>query len=160
LTLSISGDSSRILRVRALDRNNQDKVLSDPKQTNFTGSQPNPSYESSGPFQQTGTAYISLLESPTNFVVLEFTVAENVETISVPFEAQVDFGVAKAGPVAFGEPQAPAAPGGTTSQPWPPPAKPDVALPPVRSPFVPKSSAITNTIKGTNSVPAPKSERP
>jgi hypothetical protein len=130
-------DVGRVLKIRALDE--AGKLLNDTRQTGFTDSTSRPR-----------TLYLSLRQPIKDAVSLEYTFAEDTEQVAIPFEAQVDIGVAKAGPI---EVLGAKARGGSSSpleRPWPPPPKAGTnqVLPPSRAAFVP--SAEPNRVSSKN----------
>lgn len=131
LTLSLRGDTSRILGIRVLDASGTN-VLNDPKQTQLPQNQD----DNSAAIPQPISAYIALSGYVSNSVKIELSFAEKTENISIPFEAQVDVGVTKAGPIGVSQDRPKA-----TARPWPPPKSETEGMPPRRPPFAP----VTNT---------------
>jgi hypothetical protein len=124
VSIAIDGDASRIQRVRILD--NKGAVLTDPHPSR-------PATLESG--DRNTTFYLQLHTAPTNLVTVEYTYLEKIEQVRIPFEAQVDFGVAKAGRI---EPWVGPTPKRTGPRTWPPePEHPRDTLPPRRSAFDP-----------------------
>lgn len=140
LTLSMRGDTSRILGVRVLDKTGT-SVLSDPKQTQLPQNQG----DNSVAIPQPISIHLALSGYVSNSVKIELSFAEKTERVSIPFEAQVDVGVAKAGPIEFSEDKMKAT--GASSRPWPPPKSEPENMPPRRALFVPvanTNAAATN----------------
>ncbi len=129
LSFSVEGDASRIKKARILDGNG--KVLSEDRQFRFELMQPG---------DRPITAYVLIKSPPKDApVFIEFTYFEKVETVQIPFEAQVDIGVAKAGPIEPGE-RKPSKRNGAKA--WPPPREnPDNTMPPRRATFDPASKS-------------------
>jgi hypothetical protein len=124
--LSVEGDAFRIQKVRVLEG---DTALHGDQPVRFT-------MPESG--VGTGTASVMLRSMPKGPVTLEYTYLEKIESVRIPFEAQVDIGVAKAGPIEAGETKG-AKP--VSERKWPPPPPPRDAsgqvIPPRRPAFEP-----------------------
>ncbi len=133
--LSIEGDASRVQKIRVLDA--ADNVLNDGRQNRVT------EYESG---DRPVTTHLTLRNPPKQPVTLEYTYTEKTESVKIPFEAQVDIGVAKAGPIepSEGKPRKSA-----EVRTWPPPRDAvAAALPPVRTAFNPTNEVRTATKPG------------
>ena len=131
--LAVEGDASRIQRLRVMERGG--KVLNDDRRSRFgTSSTDRPA-----------TVYLNLQSLPKDAIVLEFTYQEKTELVRIPFEAQVDIGVTKAGPIQALDAGTPARGG---SRPWPPPREvPGQSMPPRRAAFDPARIPQTNAPK-------------
>ncbi|HEX8340912.1 MAG TPA: hypothetical protein VF624_08395 [Tepidisphaeraceae bacterium] len=107
LNLAIDGDMSLVRKVRVLGPNN--KVLQDQTDRNY---------------DQTEGVRPSVLNlnvpSGHDEVAIEFTRAERIESVRIPFEAQIDLGGVKAGPIEVVGPRTPT-PRGERLRQWPPP---------------------------------------
>lgn len=75
-------------------------------------------------------------------VMVEFSYFEKLDTIKIPFEAQVDIGHAKSGPIEVGAPAK--APGTDRRRAWPPPADERIDLPTRRTGFAPATQPTGN----------------
>jgi hypothetical protein len=89
INLAIEGETASLRKVRAYREGEVERP-------GFEERQPSYSSESSG---RTTTVYLTVRGSAKDPVTLEFNYAEKVEPVRIPFEAQVDLGVTKAGPV-------------------------------------------------------------
>ncbi len=134
--IDVEGDASRIQRVRVLDSSG--KVLS-------MDSQP-VRFNTFPPGDRPTSVPVILRALPKEPVTLEYTFVEKPEPVRIPFEAQVDIGVAKAGPV---EPvEAGKASKRAGARTWPPPREtPGEALPPRRAAFNPDTDAQAGAAK-------------
>ncbi len=111
--LFIENDPSRIQKVKAAGSENPPTLQPDQ----------NVRYSRQGSRMSGSTAYVNLV-GKADSLPLELTYAEKVEDVRVPFEAQVDFGVTKGGPIdTSGEKDAkPSQPKSEIrNRPWPPP---------------------------------------
>jgi hypothetical protein len=75
------------------------------------------------------------IPSGNDEIVLDLSYFEKLDTVKIPFEAQVDIGHAKAGPIEPGQPNK--APGADRRRAWPPPANEQIELPARRASFAP-----------------------
>lgn len=129
VTVAVDGEAWRIQKARVLDSNG--KVLSDHNMFRL------------GTGERGSTAYITLRSAPKDPVTIEYTYLEKVESVRIPFEAQVDVGVAKAGPIEPGEGKSPRKTGARV---WPPPREnPEFDLPPRRAAFDPAAKMAGRT---------------
>lgn len=131
--LAVEGDASRIQRLRVLEPGG--KVLNDDRRSRFTASSA----------ERPATMYLSFQSLPKDAILLEFTYLEKTELVRIPFEAQVDIGVTKAGPIQVLDAATPAKAG---SRPWPPPREvPGQLLPPRRAGLDTSLISMTNAPK-------------
>jgi hypothetical protein len=107
MTLGVEDDVSRIQKVRVL--NSEGKEVNDPRLTHL-----NP-VESD---KRTLTVVLKSQTLPKDPVNLEYTYVERPELVRIPFEAQLDIGVTKVGPI---EPDQGKAPKNKGARTWPPP---------------------------------------
>jgi hypothetical protein len=135
IQLFIENDPGRIQKVRAT-RTQNDPVIQ-PEQTIR--------YRQSA--RMTGSTVYVNINGKADSLPLELTYAEKVDDVRVPFEAQVDMGVTKAGPIdapktkdnKAAQPKA-----DVRTRPWPPPPvqETQAALPERRSPFDPSTRPV------------------
>jgi hypothetical protein len=140
---AVDGDASRIRRIRVLA--DGDRVLQENVQARFD-------QESA---RNSNTFYMNV-PTGTDEITLEYQIAQRIEPIQIPFEAQVDIGQVKAGPI--GAPAAgPAALRGGRATAWPPPARPAAPAPslPPRRPTVPPPPPRPAQAANRPPVPAP-----
>ena len=146
LTIGARGRSDRILKVRILDAKNPSIVLSDSKQITFSDMSPSPG---PGDTYRPNTIHARLNTVTTNSMTIEYTYAEQTEQIIVPFEAQIDTGWIKAGPVTIPVPTQNTGMMIPTSRQWPPLAQPATndPIPKPRSPFLPDNTRLKEPAK-------------
>jgi hypothetical protein len=121
VTLAVSGDATRVHRIRLLDA--AGTSLHDERLGRTSGSEIG---------ERATSVFLTLRSMPKEPVTLEFSYVEKLRTVRIPFEAQVDIGYAKAGPITPAEPSAPKR---RTELNWPPPPKEEQAsLPQTRPP--------------------------
>lgn len=129
LSITISGDAARIQKIRILDEN--ETAIGEGRVSSFEIR------------DRPATASLNLRGSPKGPVIFEITYLEKAERVRIPFEAQVDVGVAKAGPVQAGDAKPPQR---TGTQTWPPPRESAESLPARRPAFEPGvNKGATNT---------------
>jgi hypothetical protein len=134
LALSVEGDAARIRKVRALSTDG--KPLNDERGTRFSE---RTRFADRGSAGQPSTLYVNLGPGPQPArITLEYGYVEKVESVKIPFEAQVDLGVTKvSAPQPSGEPDRASA---ARTRAWPPPPTPVRAaaeFPARRAPFDP-----------------------
>jgi hypothetical protein len=140
LSLAVQGDLNRIQKVRVLSSDGDS--LTDERLNRFTDNL------DSNERERSTSIYLTLKTTPKEPVVLEYTVAEKVEQVRIPFEAQVDFGVAKAGPLEPSEEKRPKRSGVRREQEWPPRrSSNEESFPPRRAAFDPGTSPKPQTAK-------------
>ena len=98
--------------------------------------------------ERANTTFTLYIPSGNEELVLEFSYYEKIDTVKIPFEAQVDIGQTKVGPIEAGQPAAKA----DRRRPWPPPADDRVELAPHRPGFSPATQPAATA--------QPKIERP
>ena len=136
--IAVEGDASRIQKVRVLDGSGKDLTVD-----------PQPRFNAFSSGDRTINAPVILRALPKEPVTLEYTYLEKPEPVRIPFEAQVDIGVTKAGPV---EPvEGGKAPKRTGARTWPPPREGSgEALPPRRAAFNPDTGAQAKATKAAS----------
>ena len=125
LSITITGDAARIQKIRILDE--KENVVGEGRLSSFEiGDRP-------------ANASLNLRGTSKGVVTLEITYLEKAERIRIPFEAQVDIGVAKTGPI---EPGTMTNPKRAGTQTWPPPRENAQNLPARRPGFNPDENKV------------------
>lgn len=129
LSIAITGDAARIQKLRVYDEDSNligQSRLSSPE----IGERP-------------AVVTLNVRQPPKSAVTFEITYLEKADWIRIPFEAQVDIGVVKAGPAQPGDAKPPKRTGAQT---WPPPRENAESLPARRPAFEPdRNKGATNT---------------
>ncbi|HEY0007503.1 MAG TPA: hypothetical protein VGB55_02160 [Tepidisphaeraceae bacterium] len=123
LNLAVEGDVSLVRKIRALGPN--EKALHEPIDLGQIQQQQQQGMPASTNINLT-------LPAGHEEVTLEFTVAERIESVRIPFEAQIDCGAVKAGPIEVIDPKPAAGRRPMGDRAWPPPPASRVELPPSR----------------------------
>lgn len=131
VVLMVDGDVSRIQKIKVIGPNGE--TLNEDQQQQQQRFRPNPA----GALSDHPTPlYLSLNSVPTEPVTIEYIYPETVQQVMIPFEAQVDLGIPKAGPVQNSDEASQKI---NRAKPWPPPHSiQNEDLPPRRPPFEPK----------------------
>lgn len=140
LMLSVQGDALRIKKVLVID--SKGDVVNDERLTRS-------SLGVAGDRGVTTNAMLHFL--PKEPVTLEYCYLADTENVQIPFEAQVDLGVTKAGPVEAVA--ASSGPGKNATRRWPPASEPALAaMPARRTPFVPPTKQPNAPAETTSTV--------
>lgn len=131
VVLMVDGDVSHIQKVKVIGPDGE--TLNQDQQQQQQRFRPN----SAGALSDQRTAlFLNLNSVPTEPVTIEYTYPEKVQQVIIPFEAQVDLGIPKAGPVQNSDD---ASQKTNRAKPWPPAhSAQNEELPPRRPPFDPK----------------------
>jgi len=125
LSITITGDAARVQKIRILDQ--KLNVMGEGRLSSFeVGDRP-------------ANASLNVRGTPKDALTLEITYLEKADRMRIPFEAQVDIGVAKAGPIEVGTVTTP---NRTGTQTWPPPRENAQNLPARRPAFNPDENKV------------------